>query len=122
MSADEEADVEGNAERPQRYSLGACHPIYINEVLNNTCRIEHKHGHGDFCTVWLARDIEKESMQKKIRNGVQGTSNIVIYRTAFSLPDCKGSHQVQVFPVRGPKFRSQWLTACPLRQLLMALE
>ena len=77
MSADEEADVEGNAERPQRYSLGACHPIYINEVLNNTCRIEHKHGHGDFCTVWLARDIEKE---KKY-----------LYLTAFSLPGCKGN-------------------------------
>ncbi|KAN0069697.1 kinase domain containing protein [Elaphomyces granulatus] len=69
------------------------------------------------------------SMQKKIMNTVQDTSNLVTYLTSFSLPGYRGNHQVLVFPVRGPNFRSVMLNQISMvnrmsaaRQLLKALE
>jgi hypothetical protein len=48
------------AEERERYCLGLCYPICIGDVLIGTYRIEHKLGHGDFCTVWLAHDVKEE--------------------------------------------------------------
>src|SRR6267378_1333986 len=143
----EEIDVDAATEDLERYASGLCYPISIGEVLIHTYRIEHKLRHDDFSTVWLARDIRQKrdvalkimipgdagdyecSMQKKIMNTVQDTSNLVTYLTSFSLPGYKGNHQVLVFPVRGPNFSSVMLNQISLvnrmsaaRQLLKALE
>jgi serine/threonine protein kinase len=119
--------------------LGFYYPICIGDVLEHTYRIEHKFGHDNFSTVWLARDIKNNmdvalkimipgcagddecSMQEKIMSAVQA-SNL------FSLSGRKGSHQVLVFPVRGPNFESVMLNQISMvnrmsaaRQLLKAL-
>jgi serine/threonine protein kinase len=99
-------------------------------VLEDTYRIEHKLGHGESSTVWLAHDIKRGKdvalkimiaeykgedegedeyrMQKEIIRTVQDTSKLVTYLTTFSLRgcnSCKGNnHRVLVFPVRGPSF------------------
>jgi serine/threonine protein kinase len=149
VGSDEEDTFDAYTESLGRYRLGLCYPICIGDVLKDTYRIEHKLGHGDFSTVWLAHDIKEGrdvalkimspgtagdheySMQEKIKNDVQGTSNLVIYLTAFSLPGRKEgeNHRVLVFPVRGPTFRSVSLNQISManrmsaaRQLLMALE
>jgi hypothetical protein len=109
--------VDGGTEDLELYALGLYYPICIADVLIHTYRIEHKLGHDDFSTAWLAHDIKKKrdvtlimifgdtgdyecSMQKEIMSTVQDTSNLVTYLTTFSLPGCKGNHQVLVFPVR----------------------
>jgi serine/threonine protein kinase len=140
-------DVDADTEDLELYASGLCYPISIGEVLIHTYRIEHKLRHDDFSTVWLARDIKQKrdvalkimipgdagdyecSMQKKIMNTVQDTSNLVTYLTSFSLPGYRGNHQVLVFPVRGPNFRSVMLNQISMvnrmsaaRQLLKALE
>jgi hypothetical protein len=56
------------------------------------------------------------SMQKKIINAVQGTSNLFTCLKAFSFRGRKGNHQVLVFTVARVsaafhRSRSQWLTA-----------
>jgi serine/threonine protein kinase len=135
-------------EDPDRYCLGLFYyPICIGDVLMGTYLIEHKLGHGDFSTVWLAHDLEKErdvalkimsprrmgeyelSMQKKIMSAVQGTSNLVTCLANFSLTGSSDDHQVLVFPVRGPNFRSVMLSQISMAnrmsaawQLLQALE
>jgi hypothetical protein len=85
VNSDEE---DGGTECNERYTLGFDYPICIGDVLEHTYRIEHKLGHDDFSTVWLARDIKKKrdvalkimvsgdqgdyecSMQKKIMSAV----------------------------------------------------
>ncbi|KAN0067863.1 Protein kinase-like domain containing protein [Elaphomyces granulatus] len=147
VNSDHWYDVDWEPEEPERYDSGLCYPICIGDVLIDTYRIEHKLGHGDFSTVWLARDIKEErdvafkimaagnegdneySMQNKIISAVQGTSNLVTYLTAFSLPGRNRNYQVLVFPVRGPNFHAVMLNQISManrmsaaRQLLKALE
>jgi serine/threonine protein kinase len=75
----------------------------LTETTDDTYRIEHKLGHGESSTVWLARDIKNEkdvalkimipgnegedeySMQTEVISAVQDTSNLVTYETTFSL-------------------------------------
>jgi serine/threonine protein kinase len=138
-----EYKVDGCAEALEQYESGLRYPIRIGDVLMGTYCIEHKLGHGDSSTVWLARDTKKErdvalkimnlgeagdheySMQKKIIKAVKDTSNLVTYLTAFSLR----GHRILVFPVRGPSFSSVMLNQISMvnlmsaaRQLLKALE
>ena len=128
-----------------QYESGLLYPICIGEVLKNTYRIEHKLGHGDFSTVWLARDTKKKrdvalkilapgsdneyTMQKEIRRTVQDTPYLVTYLTTFSLTGHSGNHRVLVFPMRGPNFDSVMMNQISMAnrmsaawQLLKALE
>jgi hypothetical protein len=116
VDSDGECEVEELSEEPKDYALGYYYPICIGDVLNKTYRLEHKLGHGNFSTVWLARDISMEkyvalkiispgkgeneyNMQNKIKRTKQNTSNILMYQTTFFLPSDKGNyHQVLVFP------------------------
>ncbi|KAN0081106.1 protein kinase [Elaphomyces granulatus] len=116
--------------------MSSAAPISLQDMLIQTYRIEHKIRHDDFSTVWLARDIKKKrdvalimvsgdqgdyecSMQKKIMSAVQEeTSNLGT-----------NNHQVLVFPVLGPNFRSVMLNQISMTnrmsgawQLLKALE
>ena len=43
-----------------RYISRLCYPIRIGDVLIDTYRIEHRLGHGNFSSVWLAHDIKTE--------------------------------------------------------------
>ncbi|KAN0072985.1 Protein kinase-like domain containing protein [Elaphomyces granulatus] len=126
-------EVEEGAEPVGRYTYCTSdlfYPICIGDVLEDTYRIEHKLGHGESSTVWLAHDIKRGKdvalkimiaeykgedegedeyrMQKEIIRTVQDTSKLVTYLTTFSLRgcnSCKGNnHRVLVFPVRGPSF------------------
>jgi serine/threonine protein kinase len=81
-------------------------------VLYRNYRIEHKLGHDDFSTSWLAHDIimkkdvtlkflflgdagDKElSMQETIMSTVQDKSNLITYLTAFTIPGVRGNHLV----------------------------
>jgi hypothetical protein len=126
----DEMKVYPYTEEYERYFFKSffCYPIRIGDVLEDTYRIEHKLGHGESSTVWLASDIKKKKdvalkimiaefegedegedeyrMQEEIISTVQDTSNnLVTYLTTFSLRGCKGNnHRVLVFPVRGPSF------------------
>jgi serine/threonine protein kinase len=118
-------ELEEYTEGPERYSNGLYYPICIGDVLVQKYRIEHKLGHGNYSTVWLAHDILKEKdvalkimvsgnagedeydMQKEIIGTVQDTSNILTCLRSFSLPGYKGNnHRVLVFDVRGPSLCS----------------
>jgi serine/threonine protein kinase len=74
VDSDEEPEVEECTEDHKDYHLGFYYPIRIGDVLNKTYRIEHKLGHGDLATVWLARDIlgEKDVALKIIKPGNEG--------------------------------------------------
>ena len=147
VDSDGECEVEELSEEPKDYALGYYYPICIGDVLNNTYRIEHKLGHGNFSTFWLARDISMEkyvalkiispgkgeneyNMQNEIKRTIQDTSNILMYQTTFFLPGDKGNyHRVLVFPVLGPclsyhvmKQLSVPTRMSAARPLLMALE
>jgi serine/threonine protein kinase len=114
VNSDEVGMVHAGTEAEEGFG----YPICIGDVLEHTYRIEHKFGHDNFSTVWLARDIKKNmdvalkimtpgrdagdyefSMQKKIKTAVQDTSNLVTYLTAFPLSSRKGNHQGLVFPM-----------------------
>jgi hypothetical protein len=56
----EEFELEESTEGPERHSNGLYYPICIGDVLIQKYRIEHKLGHGNYSTVWLAHDILKE--------------------------------------------------------------
>jgi len=118
-------ELEEYTEGPERYSNGLYYPICIGDVLVQKYRIEHKLGHGNYSTVWLAHDILKEKdvalkimvsgnagedeydMQKEIIGTVQDTSNILTCLRSFSLPGYKGNnHRILVFDVRGPSLCS----------------
>src|ERR1700735_5272522 len=120
VGSDDELEVEEVSEEPKDYALGYYYPICIGDVL------EHKLGHGNFSTAWLARDILREkdvalkiiiivqagkgendsmntNMQNEIKRTIQDISNILMYQTTFFLPGDKGNyHRVLVFPVLGP--------------------
>jgi serine/threonine protein kinase len=140
-------ELEEYTEGPERYSNGLYYPICIGDVLVQKYRIEHKLGHGNYSTVWLAHDILKEKdvalkimvsgnagedeydMQKEIISTVQDTSNILTCLRSFSLPGYKGNnHRVLVFDVRGPSLYSclpEMSVATRMsaaKQLLKALE
>ncbi|KAN0086870.1 Protein kinase-like domain containing protein [Elaphomyces granulatus] len=122
---DGENEVEVSAEAVEYYHRELpYYPICIGDVLLQTYRIEHKLGHDDFSTVWLARDIQEEKdvalkimipgdagedeykMQTEILSTMQDTSNFLTYQKTFFLPGHHGDlHRVLVFPVRGPSIR-----------------
>jgi serine/threonine protein kinase len=133
-----------------KYGRDLFYPICIGDVLVQTYRIEHKLGHGDFSTVWLARNIQEGKdvalkiiipghageyeykMQKEILRTVQDTSNLLTYLKTFFLPGQHHNHRVLVFPMRGPSIHyclEQEQMSLPVatrmsaaRQLLKALE
>ncbi|KAN0077553.1 Protein kinase-like domain containing protein [Elaphomyces granulatus] len=147
VDPEHEYEVEDYTEPPQRYTAGLFYPICIGDVLLHTYRIVHKLGHGEFATVWLARDIKNEkdvtlkimirgnedeyNMQQEIMRTVpvQDTSNFLTYLTTFSLTVCNCYHRVLVFPVWGPSLSPPLLEQLSMasrmsaaRQLLKALE
>ncbi|KAN0066765.1 Protein kinase-like domain containing protein [Elaphomyces granulatus] len=138
VDSDGECEVEELSEEPKDYALGYYYPICIGDVLNKTYRLEHKLGHGNFSTVWLARDISMEkyvalkiispgkgeneyNMQNEIKRTVQDTSNILMYQTTFFLPGDKGNyHRVLVYHLLKQLSVATRMSAA--RPLLMTLE
>ncbi|KAF4969723.1 hypothetical protein FZEAL_10178 [Fusarium zealandicum] len=144
-----ELDIRQVTENSDRYLRGLYYPVTIGEVMIGRYRIEHKLGHGDSSTVWMARDKrgrkdvaikimtpgwlgEREyHSQAEISRAVPHVCNHVTFIDTFLLPGSHQSHRVFVLSLQGPNLRDfasrksiaiRVLTAAQLLQALKCLH
>ncbi|KAJ5083686.1 hypothetical protein N7456_013113 [Penicillium angulare] len=148
----EELDIEDLTEPWYYYdsknNTRVFYPIRLGELLNERYLIEHKLGHGDFSTVWMAYDLQERKnvalkvmspggcdenetrIQAEIKQRVQDKSHLVVYLNTFLLPWKNDTYsRALVLPLMGPCMSWHNLTKSSMaarmsaaQQLLRALE